>query len=220
MVIILSAFGKWRFKPARYILIICTLFMYLISTNYGARYLGNQVAFQDETTLTAGIPQAIIVLSGNLHMNHFNYVRYQKTLELHKAHPTLPLIFSGGGVHPSENKQLYQHVKEVETVFNMKFDYHESQSRNTYENAYFSWDYLQPKGIKHIFLVTDSFHLVRAKPIFEKMGFIVTPAYTPFTYLQETSRDWQDFIPHPMALTYSHYALSEIIGRFYYRHFK
>jgi uncharacterized SAM-binding protein YcdF (DUF218 family) len=56
----------------------------------------------------------------------------------------------------------------------------ETQSANTYENAVFTREILEPQGVRRIILVTSAMHMPRAAAIFEKQGFEVTPAPTDY----------------------------------------
>ena len=63
----------------------------------------------------------------------------------------------------------------------------ESQSRNTYENALYSRQILDEKGISRILLVTSALHMPRSVKLFESQGFEVIPAPTDFSV---TFEDW------------------------------
>jgi uncharacterized SAM-binding protein YcdF (DUF218 family) len=52
----------------------------------------------------------------------------------------------------------------------------ESQARTTREEAARMAGLLQPMGIRTILLVADSEHMIRAQPLFERVGFTVHPA--------------------------------------------
>jgi len=56
----------------------------------------------------------------------------------------------------------------------------EDRSRNTYENALFSRQILDPRGIDRIILVTSAMHMPRAVGLFEHLGFEVIPAPVDF----------------------------------------
>lgn len=60
----------------------------------------------------------------------------------------------------------------------------EPDSRNTAENAAHAYQFLAPKGIQRIILVTSAAHMPRAVQLFEKQGFQVIPAPTDYTLTQ------------------------------------
>lgn len=51
----------------------------------------------------------------------------------------------------------------------------ETKSRNTYENAVFTRDLLQPKPVDRWLLVTSAYHMPRAVGAFRKAGFNIVP---------------------------------------------
>jgi len=57
----------------------------------------------------------------------------------------------------------------------------ETRSRNTAENARYSWEFLSAKGIRRIVLVTSAQHMPRAVRLFERQGFEVIPAPTDYS---------------------------------------
>lgn len=65
--------------------------------------------------------------------------------------------------------------------------WYETDSRNTYENALYTRQVLEEKGIERIILVTSAMHMSRAIRLFEKQGFDVFPAPTDYNV---TQADW------------------------------
>ncbi len=102
----------------------------------------------------------------------------------------------------------------------------EDQALNTYDNGRFSKAILQEQGIDEILLVTSAMHMPRAKAVFEKQGFDVTPAPTDF-YAQQaewtTSRTENllgksfDLLPNSRALGIGTNAIREYMGLVIYR---
>jgi uncharacterized SAM-binding protein YcdF (DUF218 family) len=54
----------------------------------------------------------------------------------------------------------------------------ESRGRTTEEEAAYSWNVLAPMGARRILLVTTALHMLRAKAVFERVGFHVYPVPT------------------------------------------
>ena len=102
----------------------------------------------------------------------------------------------------------------------------EDQALNTYDNGRFSKAILEERNINKIILITSAMHMPRAKAVFEKQGFFVTPAPTDF-YVQQA--EWSanrtenllgktfDFIPNGRAITISSNAVREYMGLVVYR---
>ena len=61
----------------------------------------------------------------------------------------------------------------------------ESKSQNTYENALYSREILEPLGIHRILLVTSAWHMPRSVALYERQGFVVIPAPVDFHVTQE-----------------------------------
>jgi uncharacterized SAM-binding protein YcdF (DUF218 family) len=87
----------------------------------------------------------------------------------------------------------------------------EERSRNTRENARYTADLLQPRGVSRILLVTSALHMRRAAGLFEAQGFTVIAAATDH---EARSRfDWTDWLPTADALDGSGRAMKELLGR-------
>ena len=69
----------------------------------------------------------------------------------------------------------------------------QTQSQNTYEDAYYSAQMLKEKQITEVILVTSAMHMPRAKALFEKQGIAVIAAPTDYTITQQ---NW-DSVFHP-----------------------
>jgi uncharacterized SAM-binding protein YcdF (DUF218 family) len=176
----------------------------------------------DEAKLSSA--QAIVILGGGRNRNAPEWggvtvsgftlqrVRYGARLARHAA---LPLLVSGGapdGAGPTEG-DLMRGILRDELGVDVRWN--DNTSRNTRENAEFSARTLQPLGIKRIVLVSDGWHLARARAEFERSGFTVIAAPTglvgsrPFTLYQ--------LVPNVESLRYAHVALRELLGGVWYR---
>ncbi len=101
----------------------------------------------------------------------------------------------------------------------------ESVSANTYENALYTRELLEPLGITRIILVTSAMHMPRSVPLFENQGFEVIPAPTDF-HVTRTSIDkpfsesWPQWVfaifPGSHSLNELTLALKEYIGIWIY----
>ena len=97
----------------------------------------------------------------------------------------------------------------------------EGESDNTYENAVFTKELLEPMGIRQIILVTSAMHMPRSVAIFENQGFDVTPAPTDYLETRSSvqkpfSETWPDWVlaifPSPHNLHKLTLAIKEYIG--------
>ena len=101
----------------------------------------------------------------------------------------------------------------------------ETESVNTYENAQYSWNILEKKGINKILLVTSAVHMQRSVKFFEVQGFEVIPMPTDYTV---TQGNWDSLfqgsawakilyaLPNAENLALTSRILKEYLGMFYY----
>lgn len=171
--------------------------------------------------------QAIVVLGGGtrssapeynnrtiIHNRVFDRLRYAVRLARKTG---LPLLASGGKVvdrnQPSEAELMQE---TLINDFQFKATWLEVKSRNTAENAHYSYALLGKENITQIILVTHALHMARAVQQFQNAGFQVTPAPTAFiSHLGQITVF--DFIPSAPALGESSMALHEFLGRWWYQ---
>jgi uncharacterized SAM-binding protein YcdF (DUF218 family) len=127
---------------------------------------------------------------------------------------SLPVLVSGGrpeGLGPAEGDMMQGLLRDELRV---DVRWNEDLSRNTRESAAFSRRLLQPLGIRRIVLVSDGWHLARARAEFERNGFTVTAAPTglvgsrPFTLYH--------LVPNAESLRYAHIVMREWVGAAWY----
>ena len=170
--------------------------------------------------------QAIVVLGGGtrppapeynnrtvLHERVFVRLRYAvRIARLTK----LPLLVSGGKVfeqkYPSEAELMQETLVQD---FQYKADWLEEKSRNTAENARFSYQILGKENIRKILLVTHALHMSRAVQQFRRVGFNVMPAPTGF--ITPENKSVFSYIPSASALEVSSMALHELLGKLWYK---
>jgi len=88
----------------------------------------------------------------------------------------------------------------------------EAQSRNTHENATYSYRLLSPLGVRRILLVTSAAHMPRASALFRHAGFDVVPAPCDFRTGWGSERLLFRVLPDPGNLTDSDSAIKEYVG--------
>ncbi|MDQ6699338.1 MAG: YdcF family protein, partial [Acidobacteriota bacterium] len=93
----------------------------------------------------------------------------------------------------------------------------EERSRNTEENARYSYRILNAKGIRHILLVTSAFHMPRSLAVFRKAGFNSIPAPTDFRSGWGEPDLLFQLLPDSDNLSLSTTALKEWLGLGLYR---
>lgn len=163
--------------------------------------------------------QAIVILGGGKNNNAPEYrgidtinkatlerLRYGAYLQQQTGKP---ILVTGGA--PYGGKPEADAMDE-----SLKQDFHaqtiwiEDRSNDTAENAAQSAKILKQHGVTHIALVSQAWHLPRAKALFEKQGLTVTLAGTGYTTgEQQTIAQW---LPEASALNKSTLAFKEHLG--------
>lgn len=139
------------------------------------------------------------------------------------------ILVSGGSVpYIGENSPESNHMAELLIMLGVpeKAIWQESVSRNTFENALYSYEFLRKKGIDRIVLVTSAFHMPRSVMVFEQQGFEVIPAPTDYSITAESwQRLWEpelitqlfSFFPTASNLSNTTHSLKEYIGLMVYK---
>lgn len=170
--------------------------------------------------------QAIIILGGGSYSNAPEYggdtvsgatlERIRYGAYIHKQ-SGLPILVSGGRVF--NNKKMTEAAlmgKVLENSFHTPVRWREDQSRNTWENAQYSYRMLIPEEINKIILVTHALHMPRAVMSFKAAGFEVIPAPLGFHH-GEDSFDIFDLLPQVNTMESMRDMLHEVIGMLWYR---
>jgi uncharacterized SAM-binding protein YcdF (DUF218 family) len=127
----------------------------------------------------------------------------------------LPLLISGGlhyGAPPSEAALM---ADVLARDYGVRVRWQEGLSRTTWENATFSAEILQKEGIKRVLLVTQAWHMPRARGCFEQVGVQVLSA--PMGFLgAATSRPGGGWLPESKAFWQNGLLLNEAVGLWAY----
>lgn len=163
--------------------------------------------------------QAIVILGGGKNNNAPEYggadtinkwtlerLRYGAHLQQQTGKP----ILVTGGAPYGGRPEADAMAETLKQDFHAKTIWVEDQSNDTAENAAYSANILKQHGVTKIALVSQAWHLPRAKALFEKQGLIVTPAPTGYTSDDaETIAQW---LPKASALDKSSIAIKEYLG--------
>lgn len=135
--------------------------------------------------------------------------RYGATLARRLA---LPVLVAGGRAPGTERAEAEVMADVLSQEFGVEARWQEAASMDTAENAAFSARILKDAGIHRVVLVTQAFHMPRARRLFELAGLEVVPA--PTAFYSHQGFDWlaSDFLPQAKALHVSYYALHEWLG--------
>ena len=105
-------------------------------------------------------------------------------------------------------------AQTLTSTFSTRPQWVEEKSRNTWENAQFSWQMLQKHNIDHILLVTHAAHMQRSIISFQRQGFSITAA--PLGFQSKGPLTFLHFLPSSHALSTLQAACHEWIGRAWY----
>jgi uncharacterized SAM-binding protein YcdF (DUF218 family) len=169
---------------------------------------------------------AIVVLSGMLGINEVgdsSYIewgdpdRFFGGVALFKAGKAQKLVFTGG-------KMPWDKVKKTEGEVLKEYAISNGISsekilvtkdvENTADEALAAKELISPD--KRIILVTSAFHMIRARKLFEKQGFIVIPYEVDYKTSQNKDIGIMDFLPSSGNLELTETGIREIIGRIFY----
>lgn len=191
-----------------------------------AGYLENQpVLTQEQWPKLASQAGAIVVLGGGREpadpawgadqpsLHSIQRLRYAARLERASG---LPVLVSGG-LHfnrpPSEARIM---ADTLQQDFSVSARWLEERSRTTWENARFSAEILQARGINSIVLVTDAWHMRRSRWSFEHAGLQVIPAPQGF-YSMAAGKPLGGWLPESRAFWQNSQLLNDILGLWLYR---
>lgn len=164
------------------VVVLISLFTPLFS--HGVLYVLNHLPLPTVPDNTKGLPAtAYVVLGGGLTndnnnqiiLNRYSLNRVQRAAAAYHDLP-LPIVLSGAEA-PWMNQWLIEHgINEQLT---------ENASMNTCENARFT---AKRAPYPHVYLVTDSYHMARARRQFALNGVNSTPINAPLP----VKRDWHE----------------------------
>ena len=234
--IVLILFALWLLNhnmlAAKRLLIFTAVTLYMLSLPIVSDILITPLepypALNQETIRTSPAKAIVILTAGRFKYadeygnedvsgdNGFGRLRYG--VKLHKM-TNLPILVTGG-LSDDKNIPLGKLMaRDMAVHFETSPKWQENESKNTAENAKYSRDLLRKEGISEVFLVSDAWHMRRAVDIFEKQGFIVTPAPTRFKGINMSSFELEldSFLPSTRALMHSYFAMHEMIGFGWYK---
>ncbi|MGV8935227.1 MAG: YdcF family protein [Gallionellaceae bacterium] len=213
-------------KPhlARALLSVTISFLWLLSTPVVAYTLLQSLEKFPPLDIKTKAADAIIVLGGGTYFKAPEYagdtvgeatlLRLRYAAKLYRE-TSKPLLVTGGKPLGNSLSEAQQMRQVFEQEFHTPVKWTEDDSKNTFENARYSFRMLQKYNIKRVYLVTHAWHMPRAVRAFEAAGFEVTPA--PTAYTTRYNIDLLAFIPNAGALKDSQIFFHEVIGILWYR---
>ncbi|MFC0922337.1 YdcF family protein [Pasteurella multocida] len=193
----------------------------IFSLPYTSHKLEDSLVIEDKLSLADyQQAQAIVLLGGGLRDSKELYdkltvsaiplerVRYAAYLQ---KQTQLPLLITGSSPKGISEAQIM--ANELNTFFSVPTTWVESKARTTKENALFSREILEKEGIKRVIVVTNQWHMQRAKLLFEQQGFEVLPASVGHGISSQSyGLNVMYFIPQAGALNKNMLLLKEWLG--------
>ncbi len=206
----------------RSLLAIAALFAYLLSLPVTAMWL-NGLLTQHPPLSVAQVKQAqaIVVLGGGIKpapeyggnvLSGAANQRLQYAAWLARQ-TGLPLLLSGGAPQGGEPEAVVM-ARVLQQHYGLSARWLETASRTTQENALFSQPLLARDGVQRIVLVTQTWHMSRALPLFEQSGLRVLAGATG--YVRYDGQGLVLWLPSGAAMQETHQALREFVGMLYY----
>lgn len=204
------------------------LFSLPVLVEWVARGLEREPALHQEAWPTlAEQAQVIVILGGGRDLADPGWGADQPSLmalervrfaaRLAKA-SGLPLLITGGlhyGQPPSEAALM---AEVFARDYGLPVRWQEGQSRTTWENALYTAQLLNAQGINRVVLVTQAWHMPRARWSFEQAGLHVISA--PMGFLgTPNGRPAGGWLPESKAVWQNGLLLNEAIGLIGYRLF-
>ena len=215
-------------KPAKILLVACSLFILLIAFFPVGLWLISplETQFKHNPSLPEKI-DGIIVLSGSEKTDSSALwqqaelsdaaERYIAFIKLANIYPDAKLVFTGGSSGIIRNDIKATSVAKMvftDLSFNMENIIFENQSRNTYENVILSRPLVNPVKDEKWLLITTAWHMPRSVGIFCQNEWPVIPYPVDHTSLKDNNFEIRfDFLKH---LTEINIAVKEWVGLFAY----
>jgi uncharacterized SAM-binding protein YcdF (DUF218 family) len=178
-----ARFGRFLLAASMLLLALC-----------GFSPLGSALIYPLETRFppwdaSHGAPDGIVVLGGGIDANpsaaHGEAVfsssagRVVAAAMLAHRYPKMRIVYSGGSGNFISDDSAREADYGVQVLEGLGVAQDrliiERESRNTFEDAFYSKAMAQPKPGERWLLVTSAFHLPRSVGVFRKIGFMVEP---------------------------------------------
>lgn len=237
LLLVAAAIFVKRKHLARALLILAVIVLWTASTSWASSWLARSLEWLYLAPDEIPPSEVIVVLGGGTEPQQYprplaevnsagDRLIYAAQLYHDGAAPNI--LLSGGrlpwqnikGTPAEEMAQLMQMLGVPEDAMWL-----EGRSRNTYENALYTHEILEPKGIDEILLVTSASHMPRSVKLFEAQGFQVIPIPVDYSV---TELGWEEmtrpdiyaqilnFTPSAGNLSKTTSMLKEYLGMLFY----
>lgn len=226
--LLLGAFGRWRaalwcLTPVAAISVAATLLpvgawlLLPLEDRFERREI-TSVGRVDGIIVLGGAIDPVLSASRNDTALNSSAERITAMIALAHAHPDVPVVFSGGSGNPfDQSRREADMVERFLTTIGVKIPnlILERASRNTVENARYSFRLVKPKEGQRWLLITSAAHMPRAVGVFRDVGWPVVPF--PVDYRTSGKWTWRGSFSLSRGLTKIDVAAKEWIGLVAYR---
>lgn len=205
------------------LLIIITVFLYILSTNLGSNLF--VIPLEKESPPNDNYTgDAIVILSaGSLNTPAGDQIGPTSLLRTYKGFQIYektnkPIIVTGGNVLGKSDKTLAEIMKDTLESWGVPSDkiILENKAKTTEENAEYSFEICKNEGWLNVDLVTSAIHMKRAYDIFKKFGFTTVNPVPSNYYAEYGDFSSADLLPNAGSLEANSSAIHEYIGQIYY----
>jgi uncharacterized SAM-binding protein YcdF (DUF218 family) len=216
--------ARWRRSAGIALATLSLLALLVLSTTVVARALLRTLEPPPLAAEQRSGAQAIVILAGGrvhaspewggdtINAATLRRLRYGAQLARETG---LPVLLSGGNPERARLAEARLMQPVLEREFGVRARWVEDRSDTTAENARFSAALLAAAGITRVLLVTDAYHMPRARRAFAVAGLTPIPAATG--YIGEPAFRVQHLVPNAEALRLSNLALREWTAGLWYR---
>jgi uncharacterized SAM-binding protein YcdF (DUF218 family) len=204
------------------VLLLGLIWLYTASTTAFGTWMMESLEQPFPPVAASDRPQAdvIVLLGGGVHARKSSQVlgdlnlwsdRLLYTAALYQEGKAPVIILTGGGNEgvPSE-AELTRDILKVMGVPEQAMIL-EGRARDTYDNAVYTTPILKARQFERVLLVTSAFHMRRSVALFAAQGVDVIPAATDHQ-ITIMPTEALDYLPTMVGLTYTHYAMHEMVG--------
>jgi len=213
-------------KILAYIVVLTTLFLYLLSTGVGTilyvkpleqAYSPPSLDLLQDHDAIVVLGGGIILGNGEVELGPHTLKRLLKGFELYKKLDK-PIVLTGGS--PLGRDSLTEAEVMATVLEEWGVDYKDiiidKSARTTAENALQVSEIFRAKRWAKVILVTSAVHMKRAIDTFQRNAISVSAYPTDYLY-DYASLSWVDFLPGKDALEANISGIHEFIGQIWYK---
>lgn len=221
--------SRFSMRAAQVSLGVVVLGLYVLSAPVTASLLANTLEFYppfEPDSLVGKNAEAIVVLADGSHRHAPEYgsstvspqtlERLRFAARIHEA-TGLPVMATGGATLGDVTSNAQRMATVLREDFGVAPVWREERGNDTVENARYSAEALNKRGLTVAILVTDAVHMPRAMASFQNGGPKVIAAPTGYSSARIEPLKMSNWVPTAASASYVAGALGELLGLTWYR---